>query len=182
MVREAPYGIDRRVRIAPGVDGGAAGKRAMVWVGPPLLASTPRPGFATPTWLPLTPLVRPPEPPVPIRLYALDEDTVPPWRRDIVGRRTAASAVGVQSDDRVVQGGHPRPRCRAEPPLERCCRRWCRWRPSVSWSCRNARRRSGAVVGRVVGDGAVEINTPPPSYRCRRRSPRPSCRRWCNVR
>ena len=52
-------------------------KRAMVWVGPPLSASGPRPGLATPTWLPLVPLVRPPEPPVPIRLYALAEATVP---------------------------------------------------------------------------------------------------------
>jgi len=36
-----------------------------------------RPGSATPTWLPFVPLTRPPEPPVPIRLYALAEETVP---------------------------------------------------------------------------------------------------------
>ena len=56
---------------------GLPGKRAMVWVGPPLSASGPSPGLATPTWLPLVPLVKPPEPPVPIRLYALAEETVP---------------------------------------------------------------------------------------------------------
>src|SRR5262249_35722273 len=33
-------------------------------------------GFATPTWLPLTPFVSPPEPPVPIRLY---EPERVPW-------------------------------------------------------------------------------------------------------
>ena len=50
-------------------------------VGTPFLSprkvSEPRPGLATPTRLPLTPFCRPPEPPVPIRLYALDEETVP---------------------------------------------------------------------------------------------------------
>ena len=43
-------------------------RRAMVWVGPPLSPSVPRSGSATPTRLPLLPLIRPPEPPVPMRL------------------------------------------------------------------------------------------------------------------
>src|SRR5262249_45893926 len=62
---------------------GLPGNRAMVWVGPPLFWSPlgSSPGLATPTWLPLTPLTRPPEPPVPIRLDALDGDTVTPLRR-----------------------------------------------------------------------------------------------------
>ena len=63
--------------LLPASMAGLPGKSAMVWVGPPLSASGPRPGLATPTWLPLAPLVRPPEPPVPIRLYALVEATVP---------------------------------------------------------------------------------------------------------
>ena len=46
---------------------GLPDKRAMVWVGPPLSARpVSSPGSATPTWLPLVPLTRPPEPPVPI--------------------------------------------------------------------------------------------------------------------
>src|SRR5262249_15907148 len=39
-----------------------------VSVEPPLLASAPSPASATPTWLLFTPFVKPPEPPVPIRL------------------------------------------------------------------------------------------------------------------
>src|SRR5262249_46797087 len=54
---------------------GLPGSSAMVWVGPPLSPSVPRPGFATPTWLPFVPFVRPPGPPVPSRLNALAEDT-----------------------------------------------------------------------------------------------------------
>ena len=62
----------------PAAMAGLPARRAMVWVGPPLLASLPSPGSATPTRLPLLPLVRPLLPaPVPIRLYALAEDTVP---------------------------------------------------------------------------------------------------------
>ena len=59
----------------------------MVWVGPPLSASVPRPGSATPTRLPLTPFVRPLlPPPAPIRLFALAEDTVPlPSRKRLSG-------------------------------------------------------------------------------------------------
>ena len=65
--------------LLPASMAGLPGKRAMVWVGPPLFCSRgPSPGSATPTWLPLVPLARPPEPPVPIRLYALAEETVPP--------------------------------------------------------------------------------------------------------
>ena len=63
--------------LLPASIAGLPGKSAMVWVGPPLLASGPSPGSATPTWLPLTPLVNPPEPPVPIRLLALAEVTWP---------------------------------------------------------------------------------------------------------
>ena len=76
-------------------------KRAMVWVGPPLFCNRrAEPGSATPTWLPLMPLTRPPEPPVPIRLS-------PAGNRagDVAGRRSAASAVGIECDDRIVQGG-----------------------------------------------------------------------------
>ena len=63
--------------LLPALMAGLPASRAMVWVGPPLSARVPRPGLATPTWLPLVPLARPPEPPVPIRLYALAEDTEP---------------------------------------------------------------------------------------------------------
>ena len=52
--------------------------KAMVMVGPPLSCNGPSMGSATPTWLPLTPLISPPEPPVPIRLDTLEEDTDPP--------------------------------------------------------------------------------------------------------
>ena len=69
-------GIDGQ-GVAALVDGRAVGDEPMVWVGPPLSANVSSPGLMTPTWLLLTPLVRPPEPPVPIKLYALDEATVP---------------------------------------------------------------------------------------------------------
>ena len=51
--------------------------RAMVWVGPPLLASGARPRLVrlVRTMFPFCPLVSPPEPPVPIRLF--EPDTVP---------------------------------------------------------------------------------------------------------
>src|SRR6266849_6354351 len=56
---------------------GLPGKSATVRIGPLLSASAPRPGLLTPTWLLLTPLTRPPLPPVPIRLNELEESTVP---------------------------------------------------------------------------------------------------------
>ena len=66
--------------LLPRLTAGLVASRAMVCVGPPLLASAvARPGLATATWLPLL-LVRPPEPPVPIRLYALLADTSPRCR------------------------------------------------------------------------------------------------------
>src|SRR5258708_20770404 len=48
-----------------------------VKVGPPLSARVPRPALTMPTWLLLTPLVRPPLPPAPIRLKALARSTLP---------------------------------------------------------------------------------------------------------
>ena len=42
-----------------------------VSVAPPFQVSGPRAGLATPTWLPSTPFVSPPPPPVPIRLNSL---------------------------------------------------------------------------------------------------------------
>ena len=74
----------------------------MVWVGPPLLASGPSPGLATPTWLPLVPLVRPPEPPVPIRLWRWPRARCRRCRWPYAG---AAVVARVQRDDRVVQAG-----------------------------------------------------------------------------
>ncbi len=50
---------------------GLPGNNAIVWVDPPLSPSGARPGSATPTRLPLSPLTSPPEPPVPIRLLWL---------------------------------------------------------------------------------------------------------------
>ena len=63
--------------LSPASMAGLPGKRAMVWVGPPFFARLPRPGLATPTLLPLTPSVRPPDPPVPIRLNWLVDARVP---------------------------------------------------------------------------------------------------------
>ena len=55
--------------LSPASMAGLPGSRAMVWVGPPLYASTPRLG-ATPTMLPSMPLRRPPELAAsPIRLW-----------------------------------------------------------------------------------------------------------------
>ena len=68
--------IEPIVALPPPIAGLPASK-AIVSVGPPLLASEPSPGLLTPTWLPFVPFVRPPEPPVPIRLKELDPDTVP---------------------------------------------------------------------------------------------------------
>ena len=75
---------------APGIDRGAAGYqrdglgRAAVVVqtlevGPAADFRIVRksPGSATPTWLWFVAAVKPPEPPVPIRLYALSGETVP---------------------------------------------------------------------------------------------------------
>ena len=56
--------------------------------------------MATPTLLPLLPFVKPPEPPVPIRLF--EPDTGNP-AGDVVGRSSGAGAVGVERDDRIVQ-------------------------------------------------------------------------------
>ena len=53
----------------PACIAGLPGNSATVWVGPPLFASEPNPGFATPTLFPLLPSISPPEPPVPIRLF-----------------------------------------------------------------------------------------------------------------
>ena len=46
--------------LLPASMAGLPARRAMVWVGPPLAASVPRSGSATPTRLPLLPLVSPP--------------------------------------------------------------------------------------------------------------------------
>ena len=82
-VRGSPFGSTARLFL-PASMAGLPAKSAMVWVGPPLSASVPSPGSATPTWLPLLPLVRPLlPPPAPIRLNALAEETVPlPSSRD----------------------------------------------------------------------------------------------------
>src|ERR1043166_6219030 len=66
-----------RLALPPVSIAGLPDKRACVCVGPPLLASAPSPGLATFTWLLLTPLVKPPAPPVPIRLNELAASTVP---------------------------------------------------------------------------------------------------------
>ena len=58
---------------------GLPAKRAIVWVEPPLLANpAARSGTATLIVLPLPPLAKPPAPPMPIRLYALPDETGPP--------------------------------------------------------------------------------------------------------
>src|SRR5438552_1386607 len=57
---------------------GLPANRATVWVGPPLLARTPRPALLMPTRFPWTPLVSPPAPPVPIRLKELAGSTLLP--------------------------------------------------------------------------------------------------------
>ena len=77
--------------------------RAMVSVGPPLSASVPRSGLDTPTRLPLVPLVRPPDP-VPIKLFALTEDTC---AGDIARRGVRAGTIRVLLDDGVVEGRRP---------------------------------------------------------------------------
>ena len=64
--------------LLPASMAGLSGSSAMVWVGPPLSArAVSSPGSATPTWFPLTPSIRPPEPPVPIRLYAPETEPSP---------------------------------------------------------------------------------------------------------
>ena len=119
-------GIDGQ-GVAAGVDGGAAGQEGDGLGRPAVVRpSVPSPGLATPTWLPLVPLARPPEPPVPIRLYALDEETVPTVPAMSSGA-CAAGAVGVQGDDRVVQGGRAARMTSSPPPCSRwrrSCRRW----------------------------------------------------------
>ena len=117
-------GIDGQV-VAAGVDGRAGGKRAMVRVGPPLSArSAASPGSATPTRLPLTPSISPPEPPVPIRLY--EPETVPSYSSPI---SLGCGAVGgVEGDDRIVQGGRAGKRdVETAASADNCCRLWWSW-------------------------------------------------------
>src|SRR5271166_1975983 len=79
VVRGLPFASTARATLPALMAGlpGVPDRRAMVWVGPPLLASVPRSGLATPTRLPLTPLVRPLLPPVASRLFELTEATMP---------------------------------------------------------------------------------------------------------
>ena len=57
---------------------GLPGKRAMVWVGPPLLANpAASPGLATPTKLPFA-IGQAASAPMPIRLFVLAGETCPP--------------------------------------------------------------------------------------------------------
>ena len=72
VVRGLPWASTARA-LLPASMAGLPVRRAMVWVGPPLFCNPfgSRPGAATPTWFPLTPLTSSPMPAVPIKLYAL---------------------------------------------------------------------------------------------------------------
>ncbi len=75
--------IDGKVRVAR-ADGGAAGKEGdgLGWAA--VVGQRADHGLATPTRLPLLPLISPPEPPVPIRLDALNEETLPAMSSAVV--------------------------------------------------------------------------------------------------
>ena len=92
-------GIDGQ-GVAPLVDGRAAGEEGDGLGRPAVIGGAAETGSAMPTWLPLVPSVKPPEPPVPIRLYGLAEATVPSMSSAVT---PLVDAVGVQCDDRVVQ-------------------------------------------------------------------------------
>src|SRR5207302_1462883 len=65
----------------PALIAGLPGNNRCVFVGPPLSASEPSLASATPIRFPFVPFVIPPEPPVPIRLFALfAASTATPWR------------------------------------------------------------------------------------------------------
>ena len=86
----------------PALMAGLPARSAMVWVGPPLLASVPRSGLATPTRLPWMLLRQ--------AAGAPGADHVERAGRgdrsgDVVRRCTGTGSCGVRRDDRVVQGG-----------------------------------------------------------------------------
>ena len=117
-------GTSGRGRNCPGVDGRAAGQQAIVSVGPPLVAERSQPAvWRRQTRLPFVPLVSPPEPPVPIRLFVLDGVD---GAGDIAGREDRATADRVERDDRVEKvvccsGGEVQ--AAPAPPCRRCYRR-----------------------------------------------------------
>ena len=143
----------------------------MVWVGPPLLASVPRPGVLDLSRLPLT-AARPPEPPVPNRLFALIGESAAGG----VARGGRPGDVG--RDDRVVQGRRPLRRRRDRLPVPPAA-------AVLSAMVLLTSVRIAGVVGaaarscRGSGDGRVGQRR-----RCRRRTGRrrsrsPCCRsRW----
>src|SRR5438105_15203042 len=96
---------------SPAASAGLPGNRAAVGVGPPLSASGPSLGSATPTRLPRTPFVRPPLPPVPIRLDRLAGSTVPPMSEAPAGPAFPATMV---LSNRAV----PAPVTASPPPVE----------------------------------------------------------------
>ena len=114
----ALVGGDAGLTAMPGADGRAAGQQGHGLGRPAVVAQRGQAqvGEAGQTMLPSTPLTSPPEPPVPIRLYAA---------RDVGDRRCRwRRRIGVAGDDRVGQRGRavpalyrPPPTCRAELPL-----------------------------------------------------------------
>ena len=114
------------------------------------------PGSATPTWLPLPPLVTRCCRAVPSRLFALAEDTMPPPSGRYCRPVRRAGPVGVERDDRVVQGGCP---------------------IRDIHSTAEAAELAGLVV---VGDGAVDGRQRSRIFvDAGADATRPSCPRWC---
>jgi hypothetical protein len=87
--------------LAPASMAGLPGKRARVWVGPPLSWSGPWPGLLTLNRLPVLFWgERPPEPPVPKRLVEL---LVANENKPATSSGGGAGAAEVARDDRVLQ-------------------------------------------------------------------------------
>src|ERR1041384_579058 len=73
-MRGLPLGSNAKA-LLPVLIAGLPASSACVSVGPPLFARAPSNGFVTPTWFPLTPLLK--APPVPTKLKELESFTVP---------------------------------------------------------------------------------------------------------